>query len=146
MLLQALARDLNSSISETFSFTTSFLLCMTLVQPLFSEISWVAGRRPAFSLAILLFVAGTIMCGCAQSSIVLLLGRGIQGAGAGATDSVKTLILFDLFDLRQRSKWIAYLNVSWTVGTVAGPMLGGVFVQSKLTWVSLPAELVARPS
>lgn len=137
MLSQAIAKELNASVSDTFGLTTSFLLCMTVAQPYFSEISWVAGRRTAFCLALALFGTGTIMCGCAKSSLVLLVGRAIQGAGAGGTEPVKALILFDLFDLRERSKWISYMNVSWALGTIAGPLLGGVFSENQsLTWVS----------
>lgn len=100
--------------------------------------SWLYGRRPVLLSAILLFAAGTIVCGCAQSPLVLLIGRCIQGVGAGATEPVKALVLFDLFDLRERSKWMAYLNVSWALGTISGPLLGGVFARDiSASWVSV---------
>lgn len=136
MLPQVIAREFKASISDTFNFTTAFLLCMTLVQPFFSEISWIFGRREALSLALMLFMVGTILCGSARSTTGLVVGRAVQGAGAGATEPVKALILFDLFDLRERSKWISYMNVSWALGTIAGPLLGGTFSQNpSLTWV-----------
>jgi MFS family permease len=110
---------------------------MTLAQPLSSELATVTGRRPAFLVAVAVFIAGTVVCGKADTAFLLLLGRAIQGVGAGATEPVKAWILYDLFPLRTRAKWVSFLNVSWAIGTVAGPLLGGTFADNdNITWVS----------
>jgi MFS family permease len=41
----------------------------------------------------------------------------------------------DLFDLQQRSKFITVIGLTWTIGTITGPVVGGGFTQS-VSWVS----------
>lgn len=118
-------------------FGGSFLLGMTLAQPLGSELSFVAGRRPALLMGVAAFIIGTVVSGTATSPGMLLAGRAVSGLGAGISEPVKALILYDLFTLRERSMWVSFLNIAWTIGCVAGPILAGKFTQDPaITWVS----------
>jgi MFS family permease len=82
-------------------------------------------------------MVGAVICACAHTPTMLLVGRAIQGAGAGATEPIKALIFYDIYGQRERAKWVAFINVSWAIGTVSGPLLGGVFTNSNtMTWVS----------
>lgn len=115
----------------------TFLLATTLSQPIFTEISHVVGRKPAYIAALTIFIAGSIVCGCAGTATLLLIGRTIQGVGAGGTQPLSAVILTDLFPLRERARWVSFLNISWALGTIAGPLLGGVFSQNEaIGWVS----------
>lgn len=124
-------------MAESLSLGTTFLLATTVTQPIFSELSHVIGRKPAYLAALAVFISGTILCGCAQDSTVLLIGRTVQGAGAGGPQALSAMILTDLFPLRQRARWVSFLNISWALGTIAGPLLGGAFTENKdIGWVS----------
>ena len=88
------------------------------------------------SLAI--FISGTVLCGAAKSSIMLLAGRAVQGVGSGGPQALSGLILADMFPIRERSRWVAYQNVSWALGTIAGPLVGGAVVMNKDSdWVNI---------
>lgn len=115
---------------------------MTLAQPLGSELSFMAGRRSAILLGVAVFIGGTVMSGLATNAAMLLAGRALSGLGAGISEPVKALVLYDLFTLRERAKWVAFINVSWVIGTVAGPLLAGKFTQDvDITWVSFLRRL-----
>ncbi|KAF7535129.1 hypothetical protein G7Z17_g13261 [Cylindrodendrum hubeiense] len=129
--LPTIASELDASVSESLSLGTTFLLATTVTQPIFSELSHVVGRKPAYLTALAIFMGGTIICGCARNSIVLLVGRSVQGAGAGGPQALSAVILTDLFSLRQRARWVSFLNISWALGTIAGPLLGGAFAQNE---------------
>jgi MFS family permease len=67
---------------------------------------------------------------------VLLLGRVIQGVGAGGVISLTEVIVTDLVPLRERGKWFGFISGVWAFGSVTGPVVGGAFSQ-KVSWVCL---------
>jgi MFS family permease len=129
--IQSLARELNASFSESLSMGSVFLLATAIAQPIFAEIAHVVGRRPAYIAALVIFILGTVLCGTAASSIMLLAGRAVQGIGSGGPQALSGMIHADLFAIRERSRWMAYQNISWALGTIAGPLIGGAVVENK---------------
>lgn len=115
-----------------------FLLATAISQPIFAELAHVIGRRPAYIASLTIFISGTILCGAARNSLMLLAGRAVQGVGSGGPQALSGMILADLFPIRERSRWVAYQNVSWALGTIAGPLVGGAFVENvDSNWVGL---------
>ncbi|KAH7261247.1 major facilitator superfamily domain-containing protein [Fusarium redolens] len=144
VVLPSLARELNASFSESLSMGSVFLLATAIAQPIFAEIAHVVGRRPAYIAALVIFILGTVLCGTAASSIMLLAGRAVQGIGSGGPQALSGMIHADLFAIRERSRWMAYQNISWALGTIAGPLIGGAVVENKdsqwrwIFWCTLP--------
>ena len=62
---------------------TAFMLTATATAPLYRKLSDMHGRRPLFVVAIVVFIAGSALCGLARSMTGLILFRGVQGLGAG---------------------------------------------------------------
>jgi MFS family permease len=117
-----------------------FLLATAIAQPIFAEMAHVVGRRPAYVASLVVFIAGTVLCGSAESSIMLLTGRAVQGVGSGGPQALSGIIHADMFTIRERSRWMSYQHVSWALGTIAGPIIGGAVVQNKDSqWVCIPS-------
>lgn len=76
-------------------------------------------------LSLLLFTIGGIICGVAQDISVLLLGRSIQGSGAGGLLTLTYVIMADELTLQERHKAISVMSLAWLVGTVLGPVISG---------------------
>lgn len=115
-----------------------FLLATAIAQPIFAEIAHVVGRRPAYMAGLVIFITGTVLCGTAKSSIMLLAGRAVQGIGSGGPQALSGIIHADMFAIRERSRWMSYQHVSWALGTIAGPLIGGAVVQNKDSqWVCI---------
>lgn len=68
------------------------------------------------------------MCAVARSFAVLLAGRCVQGIGGGGIIVGTQIIFADIVPLRQRPKWFSLVLIAWAIGTVLGPLIGGVFV------------------
>ena len=79
------------------------------------------------------FTAGTLLCCLAQSFPELLAGRSIQGVGGGGILSLGLVILTDIIPLRQRPVYVGVNQISWALGTITGPLIGGLFAQHA-TW------------
>jgi len=100
-------------------------------------------------VALVLFLSGAIIGGCAKNVRVLLGGRIIQGIGAAGCITLTVVVVTDLVPLRQRASWLAVLNVMWAVGSVSGPVIGGAFVSASwrwILWINIPLVVTSFTS
>lgn len=131
--LQTIATALHGTATEAFWAGTSFLLASTVFQPTFASLSNIFGRIPLIVTSLLLFLSGTLVAGLSQAFYVLLIGRTLQGLGGGGLQSITEVVVTDLVPLRVRSKYFAVISGAWSIGSVTGPVIGGVFTQ-KVSW------------
>jgi MFS family permease len=84
-------------------------------------------------LSIFTFEAGSAVCGAAPTMDVLIVGRVIAGIG-GAGMYLGALNFVGVFTtLRERSLYNAMIGMIWGLGTILGPIVGGLFAE-KATW------------
>lgn len=131
---QIMARALKGTAIEAFWAGTSFLLCSTIFQPSFAELSHIFGRKPLVMLALVLFLIGAIVAATANGFGPLLVGRSLQGVGGGGLIALTEILVTDLVPLRQRGQWFGVISAMWSLGSVTGPIIGGAFAQS-VSWV-----------
>jgi EmrB/QacA subfamily drug resistance transporter len=112
---------------------TAYLLTTTASTPLYGKLSDIYGRRLMFQSAIVIFVIGSVLCGLSQGMLQLIVFRGIQGVGAGGLMAMAFAIIGDIVSPRERGRYTGYLGAVFAVASVAGPLLGGFFVDN-LTW------------
>ncbi|OIW27919.1 MFS general substrate transporter [Coniochaeta ligniaria NRRL 30616] len=124
-VLPTLAVDLGGTTSEAFWAGTSYLLTCAVFQPFIAAM---------LLLSITFFFLGTLLCApLAHSFTVLLAGRSLQGIGGGGIIAMGQVIFADIIPLRQRPNYFSIVLAAWALGTVLGPLIGGVFVE-RATW------------
>lgn len=123
-----------SSLSGSW-VTSAFLLTTTAFQPLMGGLADVLGRRYAMALSVVFFIVGSVISAVAQSMLVLVVGRGIQGIGGGGTQAVAEIVLSDLTTLRERGLYVGLISLVFAVATFIAPVLGGIFSQHNWRWV-----------
>ncbi len=95
----------------------------------FAPLRVTLGARAAYALGGIAFLAGTATCALAPEMSVLLAGRSVQGWGAGVAMGGSYALIGTLFEARLRPYVLTTNNVTWTIATLLGPTLGGVFAE-----------------
>ncbi len=122
---------------ELFSWMfTAYLLTQTMMIPLSGKLSDTYGRRSIFITGLAIFLAGTTICGLANTIEVLIVLRAIQGIGAGMMIPVINATVADVFPPADRGKIQGVLGSLFSIGMAVGPMLGGV-LNDYLGWRSV---------
>lgn len=109
--------------------TTVFLLPSVVSAVLVSRLLASVTNRAAYLLATGLFAAGCVIAMLAPDMAVLLLGRAVQGAGGGLLAGLAYALLRVTLPEPLWGRGAALLSMMWAVGTVLGPVLGGLLAQ-----------------
>lgn len=96
---------------------------------------------------VVVFIAGSAICGASTSGTVLITGRAIQGIGSGGINMLVELVVSDLVPLRDRGNYMAIILIIYLAGTALGPFLGGYIVKSSswrwIFWLTIPIGVAA---
>lgn len=86
--------------------------------------------------SVAIFVLGSGICGGATSTPMLIVGRGIQGIGAGGINMLVDIIICDLVPLRERGTKVGMLFAIIATVSSVGPLVGGALAQNNAwRWV-----------
>jgi EmrB/QacA subfamily drug resistance transporter len=145
--LPDIAADLGTSpISLKLAFTT-YLLGLTVLLPISGWLADRFGARTVFSLAIVVFTSASVACGFADGLGMLVVCRGLQGAGAALMVPVGRIIVLRAVRKDQLLDAIAWLTIPALIGPVIGPPIGGyittVYDWRWIFWMNLPFGIFA---
>jgi EmrB/QacA subfamily drug resistance transporter len=109
------------------------------------------GRRRLFIVGLLLFAGASLLCGVAPTAGLLLAGRLAQGLGAAAMVPQVLALATVNFPPEERPRVFSLFGATVGIGTVAGQVLGGVFLNLNilgLGWrpiflVNVPIGIIA---
>ena len=124
--LPRIISDLGGGQSSFTWVVTATLLALTVSTPVWGKLADLVDRKLLVQLALVIYTVGSIFAGLSQSTGWLIACRVLQGLGAGGMTALVQVVLSDLVSPRDRGRYMGLLGAVMAVGTVAGPLLGGV--------------------
>ena len=131
--LPAIAADIGTSPLTLKLAITSYLLSLAVFIP---ASGWTAdrfGARMVFSVAIAVFMVGSIGCALSTSVTHFVIARILQGIGGAMMTPVGRLVLLRSIDKSQLVNAMAWVTMPALIGPVIGPPLGG-FITTYFSW------------
>jgi EmrB/QacA subfamily drug resistance transporter len=131
--LPAIATDIGTSPLTLKLAITSYLLSLAVFIP---ASGWTAdrfGARAVFSIAIAVFMVGSIGCALSSSVTHFVIARILQGVGGAMMTPVGRLVLLRSIDKSALVNAMAWVTVPALIGPVVGPPLGG-FITTYFSW------------
>ncbi|KAI1823589.1 major facilitator superfamily transporter [Xylaria intraflava] len=114
--------DLGGLNWVALAYTLSYLGCAVFI----ARISDVIGRRNAFLVCHIIFIAFSIGCGFVQNLQQLIALRAVQGIGGSGLYSIPMIAFPEIVPPRLLKSLAALIGTIITLSSVLGPVLGGV--------------------
>ncbi|WP_448097141.1 MFS transporter [Luteibacter yeojuensis] len=144
--MPTVARDLNGLKAYALAFG-GVLATSVIGMTLSGRWSDRRGPAPAMWTGLAGFVAGLLIAGFAHDMPTLLIGRLIQGLGAGCLSPALYVIVGRLYPESLRPKVFASFSAGWVVPALIGPAVSGAIVEHVgWRWVFLGVPLLAIPA
>ncbi|KAK2596767.1 hypothetical protein QQS21_006162 [Conoideocrella luteorostrata] len=147
--LPEITKELRATTLEAFWANIAFMLVVTIVQPIYTSLSDIFGRKSPLYASFFLFALGSIVFAVAKSLSIVILGRALQGLGCGGIDVLNEIIVADITTLKERAFYIGLLSIPMAFGTVLGPILGALFSDYVtwrwIGWINLPLVGICLP-
>nr|OQO22595.1 hypothetical protein B0A51_11149 [Rachicladosporium sp. CCFEE 5018]OQO23627.1 hypothetical protein B0A51_10013 [Rachicladosporium sp. CCFEE 5018] len=122
------------SLKDIGWYGSAFLLTACTFQLVLGRVYTFYPPKPVFLACIFLFEIGSAICGAAPSSTVFIVGRAIAGIGSAGVMSGAIVLMTNTIPLAKRPKYQGMFGAVFGVASIAGPLLGGAFTSSKVTW------------
>lgn len=144
--LPTLRHDLHAPLNWAGWTITAYQFGLVMAFPVAGRISDQFGRKKVFFFALVLFTASSLACATASNIYVLISCRAVQALGGGAFTPSAIGIITDHFG-RNRDRAVGMISSTVPIGSLAGPVLGGVLV-TYWSWrgvflINIPIGIVA---
>ncbi|MGA2477413.1 MAG: MFS transporter [Spirochaetia bacterium] len=134
--LPTITGSFNVDISSSQWTITAYMLTLTSLLLVFGRVAEFTGRSLLFVCGLAVFTLASLACGLSATLGQLVAFRVVQGIGGAMVFSISGAILFLAFPQHERGRAMGYLGSTVAVGSILGPVLGGLLVDT-LGWRSI---------
>ena len=145
--LATLGRELHATISQIQWVVTGYLLSLAAVIPITGWAARRFGGKRVYLVSLVLFTAGSALCGLATSSTELIVFRVLQGVGGGMILPIGQLMMAEAAGPKRMGRVMSIVAVPAMLAPILGPTLGGLILDN-VSWrwifyVNVPIGVIA---
>ena len=145
--LPRMADSLGVTTASIQFVATSYLIVISGTVLIFGKLGDMFGKTTMFTLGVIVFTIGSLLCGLSHSYWFLIIARAIQAIGAAGTMANNQGIVTEVFPVQERGKALGLLGTAVALGSLVGPGLGGMIV-GVLSWeyiftINVPIGILA---
>jgi EmrB/QacA subfamily drug resistance transporter len=145
--LPSIQSGLHASFSEVQWVVDAYALTLASVLLTAGSLADRYGRRLLFTIGLIIFTLGSLLCGVAQSPIMLIVSRSSQGVGGAILFATALALLAQSFQGHERGVAFGVWGAVTGVAVGLGPVLGGI-ITTGISWrgiflVNLPIGIAA---
>lgn len=118
------------TVADVGWYSSAFRLCVCAFQFVFGKAYALFSVKYVFLLANVISIAGSVLCGTAATSTMLVIGRAVAGLGSAGLFAGCFVILVQSVPLRRRPMFMGIMGGVEGVATLAAPLIGGALTQS----------------
>jgi EmrB/QacA subfamily drug resistance transporter len=134
--------------NELYGWMVSgYTIAATATTLLYGRLADLSNRKTLFVIAMLGFLAGSVLCGMAPDFPLLIGFRAVQGLFGGATFPLAIGIIADTYPIERRAQGFAIVPSTYAFAAVLGPLVGG-FLTYTVGWravffINVPVVITA---
>jgi EmrB/QacA subfamily drug resistance transporter len=145
--MPAIMRGLDTGINGVIWVNSSYLLAYAVPLLIAGRLGDRFGPKNMYLLGLVVFTGSSLWCGLSPSIETLIGARVVQGLGAALMTPQTMTFITRMFPARRRGAAMGVWGAAAGVATLAGPILGGIFVDT-LGWewiffVNVPVGVIA---
>jgi EmrB/QacA subfamily drug resistance transporter len=123
--LPVIRADLDASFSDLQWVIDAYALTLAALLLVSGSFADLIGRRRVFVLGLVLFSAASFACGLAQSPLMLIISRGVQGIGGAMLFATSLALIAQAFTGRDRGTAFGIWGATIGAAVAIGPLVGG---------------------
>lgn len=142
-----IATKFGRSVPDIRWVVVAYVLTYASLLLVFGKLGDLVGYRIVFQAGLAIATGGLAACAFAPGFETLLLGRMLQGIGVALVLSCAPALATTLYDERERTRILAIYAGAMALGSVLGPLIGGLLVErlgwSAVFWARIPITVTA---
>jgi EmrB/QacA subfamily drug resistance transporter len=141
-----IGRDLNASLVTMVWVLMVYILLGTALVLSLGRLADMKGRKRLYATGFMVFVAGSALCGVAQTGEWLIAARALQGVGGAMLFANSFALLSDAFPPEERGRAFGLNTVVWATGAIVGIAVGALILSVAswrwIFWINVPIGIV----
>ncbi len=124
----------------------AYMLTLTIFLPLFGRLADMYGRSRLYNIGLLVFSAGSLLCGMSTTAGFMIVSRVIQAVGAGLLQANSIALITQAFPASERGKAIGIQGAVQAIAMAVGPFVGGILIATvgwrAIFYVNIPIGIL----
>lgn len=118
-----------NSLNDIGWYGSAYLIAACALQPLAGKIYSQFSTKYTFMSFVAVFELGSLLCGAAQSSKMLIVGRAVAGLGGAGIQNGALTIISAAVPLYKRAAYLGFMMAFVQLGVLLGPLIGGLLTE-----------------